>query len=134
MPLTRFQGLEGFPVSSQRDLAFLDVERVGQVTVVRFTRSYLSQKGAVLNLGPELFSRLRKEDPPWLVLDFSGVTHLTSPIIGQLALLHKKAEPLGGRLALCAFPREALEVLRLSRLDEVFNLYRNEEEALESFD
>ena len=57
-----------------------------------------------------------------LVIDFSEVPYLTSPILGQLINLKKRLGMSGGRLGLRHVHPDLVEVFRITRLDRVFDL------------
>jgi len=82
------------------------------------------------------FSRLVSEilqQAPKVILDFSGVTSMDSAGIGELALLHTKAQSDGVSLK-CAGPSPFVRnLLDLTNLDSVLEIHSSLEEALEAF-
>ena len=82
------------------------------------------------------FSRLVAEVLPHasnLVLDLSGVTSMDSAGIGELALLHSRAQERNVSLK-CAGPtRLVRNLLDLTNLDSVLEIHTSLEDALESF-
>jgi anti-anti-sigma regulatory factor len=59
---------------------------------------------------------------PPLTLDLAGVTALTAGDLGQLVALHNRLRRSGGRLALCNAGPLPAEVLRLTRLTDLFEV------------
>jgi anti-anti-sigma factor len=53
-----------------------------------------------------------------LVLDLSGVDHLTTSGLGELVVLHDRLHGMGGELVLVNVDDKVHEVLRLARLTE----------------
>ena len=68
-----------------------------------------------------------------VIIDFGGVTSMDSAGIGELVLLHTRAQALGARLK-CARPsRFVHNLLDLTNLNSVLDIHPSLEEALESF-
>ena len=68
-----------------------------------------------------------------LVVNFTRVDGLTSATIGKLITVHKKALPLGGRLALCHVPAKLIHILDTVKLSVLIGIYDAEQEAVQSF-
>ena len=112
----------------------LGVKRVGGVAVVRFLRPAIRDVGLVEAVAGELSRVLAREVPPRLVLDFGGVTYLSSAMLGAVLTANHKARAAGGRLALCALAPEVAALFGVTRLDREFDIYPTEQEALRSFE
>ena len=68
-----------------------------------------------------------------VIIDFSGVTSMDSAGIGELVLLHTRAQALGARLK-CARPSPFVHnLLDLTNLNSVLDIHPSLEEALGSF-
>ena len=67
-----------------------------------------------------------------LVLDFTGVKYLSSAALGKLITLRRKVDQLGGRLKLCEIASETMDVFRIAKLDDYFDICRDQRTALES--
>ncbi|MDP7028984.1 MAG: STAS domain-containing protein [Phycisphaerales bacterium] len=68
-----------------------------------------------------------------LILDCSGLTAVTSVGIGALLRLHARAARLGGDVKLAGVQALPMQVLRLMRLDAVFELYDTVDRARLAF-
>lgn len=68
-----------------------------------------------------------------LLLDFSGVTYLSSTGMRMLLSTTKKMKTLTGRMAVCSLTSNVMDVLKMSGFDHVLELFTNEEEALRHF-
>ena len=78
-----------------------------------------------------LLERLSRPDGhPRLVLNFDGVRSLSSDVLARLARLAKRAEPVHGRPRLCGLDPLLREVVRITRLDALFDICGDEAEAL----
>lgn len=65
-----------------------------------------------------------------VVVDFSGATQLDSTGIGELVGALSLANERGAALRLAALPAKIRELLRITRLDTVFDVRESLEEAL----
>ena len=92
-------------------------------------RDRRSRHGAVLTL-PEGY--LLVDAPPELRLQLvrSGIDHVDSTGLGELVGYLQRFEKEGRRLALYRPHRRILSLLRLTRLDEIFSIYEDREEAI----
>jgi anti-anti-sigma factor len=69
-------------------------------------------------------------DVPAVLVDMSGIDHVDSTGLGELVGYLQRFEKEGRRLALYRPHRRILSLLRLTRLDEIFSIYENREEAI----
>jgi len=69
-------------------------------------------------------------DVPSVLVDMSGIDHVDSTGLGELVGYLQRFEKEGRRLALYRPHRRILSLLRLTRLDEIFSIYENREEAI----
>jgi anti-sigma B factor antagonist len=118
---------------SKPQTPLMQVEQIGDVTVVQFTRSAILDQNQIHGMAKQLQGLMERVAHPQLVLDFSAVDHFSSSLLAQLVGLHKKAQAAGGRLALCALAPALYEVFRITHMDRVLSIYRDEQEALQSF-
>lgn len=68
-----------------------------------------------------------------LLLDFSGVTYLSSAGMRMLLSTTKKLKTLSGKLCVCQITSNVMDVLKMSGFDHVLELFQTEEEALRQF-
>ncbi len=68
-----------------------------------------------------------------LLLDMSGVTTIDSSGIGELVGSYTTVTNRGGKLKLLHLPAKLNELLHVTQLITVFEVYENEPEALASF-
>ena len=103
------------------------------MTIVTFTRAELSNNRVVSDLGSQLSAIVNGKDVKWLLLNFQYVSFLTSEMIGQFAMLKKKCAAANVNLKICNVEPSMQRVLKLVRLDSMFEIVANEAEALQSF-
>jgi anti-sigma B factor antagonist len=104
-------------------------------TVEGVTVIHLS--GAIL-FGEEsksLFMRVRDllNNTPRIVLDLSDVTRIDSGGLGALVALYVSARKAGGGIRFANLGNHAKEVLHITRLVTVFEIFGKTEDAIESF-
>jgi anti-sigma B factor antagonist len=68
-----------------------------------------------------------------ILLDMSGVTTIDSSGIGELVGSYTTVTNRGGKLKLLHLPAKLNELLHVTQLITVFEVYENEQEALKSF-
>jgi len=68
-----------------------------------------------------------------ILLDMSGVTTIDSSGIGELVGSYTTVTNRGGKLKLLHLPAKLNELLHVTQLITVFEVYENEPEAIKSF-
>src|SRR5437870_10863044 len=87
-----------FDMSSQPRRRRLEVEQIGDVTVVNFVDRKILDEPTIQVIGDQLFSLVDEEGWRKLLLNFGNVEYLSSAALGKLITLHKKLQAAGGRL------------------------------------
>ena len=70
--------------------------------------------------------------PVNLVMDFSNVQFLSSAVLGLLIRISKKVNENRGRLKFCCINSKIFDIFRITRLDEIFEIYGDAKKALQS--
>jgi anti-sigma B factor antagonist len=68
-----------------------------------------------------------------LLINFGSLQQVSSAVLGKLVKLMSRAESVRGKLKLCNLHADLRHVLRITRLDRIFESYDTEAEALASF-
>src|SRR5881394_3105649 len=108
----------------------LEVEDLGDVTVVNFTDKKILDEQNIQIIGEQLFSLVDELGRKKLLLNFGNVEYLSSAALGKLITLNKKVNAVGGKLILCNIDPEVYEVTKLNKL---FNIQKEEQAALQAF-
>ena len=111
----------------------LEVEDLGEVTVVNFTDRKILDEQNIQVIGEQLFNLVDEAGRKKILLNFANVEYLSSAALGKLILLNNKLKAAGGRLILCNIDPQIYEVFEITGLKRVFNMYGEEQEALQSF-
>jgi anti-sigma B factor antagonist len=69
-----------------------------------------------------------------LVLNLSGITHVDSGGLGTLVSLYTSAKTAGGSMKLARLPRSIGDLLHITKLVTIFEIYEDEEKAVDSFE
>lgn len=117
-------------MASHRHLAMTEV---GDVAVVRFLDRKILDQANIEELGKELSSLVTQEGRRKLLLNFEDVDFLSSAALGKLIVLDKRVKEHSGTLKLSNIRPEIKEVFVITRLNRVFDIYDDEEDALKSF-
>ena len=104
------------------------VERDG-VTIVRVRVEAILNETQVQAFSQAL---LALADVPGrrVILNFLGLQHLTSLVLGGLIRLHKRLAESGGELCLADIDPRIYELFSITRLDRLFRIFDREEEAV----
>lgn len=68
-----------------------------------------------------------------LILDFSGISYLSSAGMRMLLSTTKKLKSLSGKLIVSSVTSNVMDVLKMSGFDHVLDIAASEEEALHKF-
>jgi len=118
---------------SQSPQSLLNVEKVGDVNVVRFNLPAMIGHDMVRSVGDQLANLVGKEEHPLLLLDLSGIKFMTSLMLSKLMTVNKNIQSAGGRMALCSVAPEVSQVFKVTYLDKILNIFNDKSEALQSF-
>ena len=111
----------------------IEVNEVGDVTVVRFRDRKIIEDINIQELGQELFQLVDQEHLRRLLLNFSSVEFLSSSALGKLITLEKKVKAAGGDLKLSNIRPEIYEVFTITKLNRLFDIRDDEADALAAF-
>ena len=111
----------------------LDVNEVGDVTVVRFRDHKIVEDINIQQLGEEMFHLVEVDNRDKLLLNFSSVDFLSSAALGKLITLDKKMKAHGGTLKLSNIRAEIYEVFAITKLNRLFDIKDDEADALAAF-
>jgi anti-anti-sigma factor len=111
----------------------LEVEQIGTVTVVKFTRSELLDDETIEAIGAELFSLVDVLGCRQVVFNLAKVKRVASLMLGKLLTMHKKLKAAGGRLILCGVDPEIYKIFETLRFPQLIRVVKDEQEALQAF-
>src|SRR5260370_26473428 len=106
-------------MSAQPKRRRLEVEDIGDVTVVNFTDKKILDEQNIQIIGEQLFSLVDELGRRKLLLNFGNVEYMSSAALGKLITLNKKVQAAGGPLILCNIQPQIREVLEITNLAKV---------------
>jgi anti-anti-sigma factor len=107
------------------------VRIVERSVVVRFEDAeILFEEDAVHTVGRELHRLIEEEGHTRLVVNLAGVRYLSSEVLGILAGIQRKVDPVRGSIVLCGLDPLLRDMVRITHLDRVFDICGDEAEAL----
>ena len=112
---------------------YFGVRNDGAVIVVHFGQCRILDIVTADQVGDDLYRLADEPECRNLLLNFSGVTGLSSVMLGKLLVLRQKMEHKGGKLKLCDVGSEVGEVFAAMKLHRLIESGGNEAEALETF-
>lgn len=104
----------------------------GALTRVEFTERSIIDEVVIQQIGQQIVKLVEAQASPKLLLDFSGVQHLSSAALGVLISVHNRVKSRSGQLRLCAIAKPIFEVFRITKLDKLFQVHDAAEQAVKS--
>ncbi len=102
------------------------------VTIVGFADKKILDEISISEIGQQLSALAAGAGQPRLVLDFDGVSHMSSSALGMLITIHKRIREKSGELRLANIEPKIHEVFVITRLNEIFEIHGSLAEALGS--
>ena len=107
------------------------IRKLGKVSVVDINGKITIGEGDVLLR--EKVNELLDAGENRIVLNLEKVKYMDSAGIGELVACYKRAKEKDGTVKLLNPSGKVYDLLQLTKLEEVFETYRDEKEALVSF-
>jgi anti-sigma B factor antagonist len=108
-----------------------NVRHIGHVSVVDFTGKITIGEGDVVLR--ESVQELLDGDRKNILLNLEKVSYMDSAGIGELVACYKRAKEKHGNVKLLNPSGKVYDLLSLTKLEEVFETFKDEKEALVSF-
>lgn len=89
--------------------------------------------GATSSTVRELIKELNASGHNRVVFDLKGVDFIDSTGLGALILAHSSLKAAGGALKLANLTKRSIQLLIITKLTTVFQLYNDESDAINSF-
>ena len=102
----------------------------GQVAVATLANEKILDEMQLQSLEGSFMPLIEQNPKIQLVIDFSNVKFLTSSVLGLLIRISKKVYETDGKLRLCSITPKILEIFKITRLDKIFEIFPNGDEAL----
>ena len=112
----------------------LRIQETDDVLQVFFTDAKILDDNRIQQIGSDLLEAASRATNNKMLLNFLGVTFMSSAMIGKLVSLHNKCKKDEIALKFCNISSNLTEVFKIMKLNKVFDIYKNDEKALKSFD
>ena len=109
----------------------VNVRTVGPVSIIDLSGKITIGEGDVVLR--DRVSELLDSDQKHILLNLAKVSYMDSAGIGELVACYKRAREKEGNVKLLNPSGKVYDLLQLTKLEEVFETYKNEGEALVSF-
>ena len=109
----------------------LKTKKKGEIWIIEVIGPIKS--GMEFNLADTLESCLRSSEVPKFIIDLKKVPFINSAALGIFLNVFKESEKSNGRFSLCGVNNEVDNLLDITKLDSVFEIFRNQDDALDSF-
>lgn len=119
-------------MSTQPRRRRLEVEDIGDVTVVNFIDRKILDEQNIAKIGEDLFSLVDELGRKKIILNFGNVEYLSSAALGKFITLNKKVAGAQGKLILCNIDPQIYEVFEITKLNKLFIIHKTEQEALQA--
>ena len=111
---------------------YIKERQVGDVTILDL-KGRVRVGGATVALHKS-FRSLVQEEKLLILLNLAGVTHIDSSGLGELISSHVSVFDKGGEIKLVQLTETLRELMTVTKLLTIFDVYENEAEALLSFE
>jgi len=111
----------------------IDVKKVADVTIATTLDMKLNDDLSIQEWGDQLIDLLDDPECKKLLVSFERVLFMSSSALRALITLNKKTKEGKSVLILCGIDDNIMEAFRITRLDSVFQIKKNEDEGINAF-
>ena len=119
--------------STHQALHRLHITEHKDVKIVSFIENKILDEANITEIGQALVTLVEARHQPKLMLDFQNVDHLSSAALGMLINVNQKIKLQSGELRLVNIKPQIIEVFMITRLNKLFKIMPDREQALASF-
>ncbi|TWT86899.1 Anti-sigma F factor antagonist [Pseudobythopirellula maris] len=103
------------------------------ILFVRIDDARLLEESRIEQLEQELLTSLNNSVEERVVINFAKVQFMSSSMLGKLVKVHKKAKEFKVKVKFCSIAPDIQEVFKITRLDKLFDIEKDEETARKAF-
>ncbi|MDR2169643.1 MAG: STAS domain-containing protein [Planctomycetaceae bacterium] len=111
----------------------IDLKKIADVTIATCRDMKLNDDLVIQEWGDQLLGLLDDKTCRKLLINFEKVLFMSSSALRALITLNKKIREVGATLFLCGIDENIMEAFRITRLDNVFQIKRTEDDGIRSF-
>lgn len=120
-------------MSQQARRRRLEVVDSGDIAVVHFVDKKILDEQNIQMIGDDLFRLVDELGRRKILLNFGNVEFLSSAALGKLITMNRKVQAVRGKLILSDISDEIMEVFKITKLDKLFTIMKDEQSALQAF-
>jgi len=110
----------------------ISVDYAEKATIITFTDERILEETDIQALQESIMSVVEQTEHISLILDFCNVQFLSSAVLGLLIRISKRIYERDGQLKLCNINPKIYEIFKITRLNKVFDIYKDIESATEN--
>ncbi|QDU55723.1 STAS domain-containing protein [Aeoliella mucimassa] len=103
------------------------------VLTIRFLAPRMLDETQLDKVAQEMLAVIEKTSDEKVILDFAPVQFMPSSMLGKLVMINKKCKEYKVKLKLSGLSPDIREVFKISRLDKVFSIEKDEPAARKAF-
>lgn len=111
----------------------VEFETQGSALCVRPTVEYIFETETVSSIQKSILEKVAEVDCYNLAIDFTSVQTFASNFIGMLVGLKRQLVQKGGDLRLSGINERLMEIVQITKLDQVFGIFATLPEAIQSY-
>lgn len=111
----------------------IDVKKFSDITIAVCRDTKLNDDLVIQEWGDQLLALVADPTSRKILVNFERVLFMSSSALRALITLNKKVKEASATLFLCSIDDNIMEAFRITRLDTVFTIKRDEDEGVRSF-
>ncbi len=111
----------------------LKTQQVEGIFVVEFFTNSILDQTQIESISKELFSIADKAAYSRLLVDLQNIEFMSSALIGVFIRFKMRVSKSGSELKLCSALEYLVELLKVTNLDNVFDIHETRREAINAF-
>ena len=112
----------------------LKTKEIDGVLIVGFSGGKLLDEQVIQQVGKDLLATVSAaEEGKKILLTFHNVSFMSSAMLGRLVMFLKSCKQADVELKVCSISPDILEVFKITKLNKLFDIQKNEQKALEAF-
>ena len=112
----------------------LAVNREGEIVRIDLLDRNILEESYIQTIGVEIGQVIDDNAVPKLVINFGHVEHLSSAALGALININNKVLEKGGQLRLSNIDPRVYEIFVITKLNKIFQIHEDHEQAVRSFE
>ena len=112
--------------------SYVETVETGDAMIAMLLKETLFDEEVVQDVGSQISELIQNAGATDLIIDLSLVVIVCSSMLGKLITLNKKIKSSGGTLRLCGVSPQLYEVFAITKLNNLFAIHDNRQQALES--